>query len=174
MSRTKVRTKSAFILFIKGKKGRSMTGKQGTKTMLSLECSATMLRALFRYINWSTSSSEWILNFWSRVGAMIRELTFHFQCGLGSISYCTLLSFLFHLLQSYSSLFPWILWFSPLTNGKHFIWFLWYLVSATRRAILGSALWPWDLNKVVICYYLIISLQLKFSTMQVCVCVFFF
>lgn len=30
-----------------GKKGRSMTGKQGTKTMLSLECSATMLRALF-------------------------------------------------------------------------------------------------------------------------------
>ena len=103
MSTTKVRTNSAFILFIKGKKGRSMTGKQGTKTMLSLECSATMLRALFRYINWSTSYSEWILNFLSRVGAMIRELTFHYQCGLGSISYCTLLSFLFHLLQSYSS-----------------------------------------------------------------------
>lgn len=152
MSRTKVRTNSAFILFIKGKKGRSMTGKQGTKTMLSLECSATMLRALFRYINWSTSYSEWILNFLSRVGAMIRELTFHYQCGLGSISYYTLLSFLFHLILHtlLIELFPWILWFSPLTNDKHFIWFLWFLVSATRRALLGSALWLWDLNKVVI------------------------
>lgn len=32
---------------VPGKKGRSTTGKQGAKTMLSLECSATMLRALF-------------------------------------------------------------------------------------------------------------------------------
>lgn len=31
-----------------GKKGRSTTGKQGAKSMLSLGCSATLLRALFR------------------------------------------------------------------------------------------------------------------------------
>lgn len=65
--------------------------------------------------------------------------------------YCTLLSFLAPLLHTLLiELFPWELWFSPLTNDKHFIWFLWFLVSPTRRAILSSALWPWDLNKVVI------------------------
>ena len=31
-----------------GKKGRSTAGKQGAKSMLSLECSASLLRALFR------------------------------------------------------------------------------------------------------------------------------
>ena len=37
------------LLFsIVGKKGRSTAGKQGAKSMLSLECSASLLRALFR------------------------------------------------------------------------------------------------------------------------------
>lgn len=37
------------LLFsFEGKKGRSTAGKQGAKSMLSLGCSATLLRALFR------------------------------------------------------------------------------------------------------------------------------
>ena len=33
-----------------GKKGRAVVGKQGTKSMLSLECSASLLRVLFWYM----------------------------------------------------------------------------------------------------------------------------